>query len=106
MATAALSLPRCFSTSELMGIRADLTAGVGRSWSVGIAPLGARGRYPLAGPVASGPVVAVKALLLLRRDLCQVERVVEAAQPSHGKGSSVAFVFFIAVLIGFFTAPR
>ena len=34
-------LPRRFGTSESRGIRADLTAGVGRSWSVGIAPLGA-----------------------------------------------------------------
>ena len=31
-------------TSESRGIRVDLTAGVGRSWFVGIAPLGARVR--------------------------------------------------------------
>ena len=33
-------LPRCFDTSESRGVLADLTACVGRSWSVGLAPLG------------------------------------------------------------------
>jgi len=37
-------LPRRFGTSESRGVRANLTAGVGRSWSVGLAPLGARVR--------------------------------------------------------------
>jgi len=37
-------LPRRFDTSESRGARADLTAAVGRSWSVGLAPLGARVR--------------------------------------------------------------
>ena len=36
--------PRRFGTSESRVIRAYLTAGVGRSWFVGIAPLGARVR--------------------------------------------------------------
>ena len=35
-------LPRGFDASESMGVKADLTASVERSWSVGLAPLGAR----------------------------------------------------------------
>jgi len=45
-------LPRHFGTAESRDIRADLTAGVGRSWSVGIAPLG---QGPLGAPLEQSP---------------------------------------------------
>ena len=48
-------LLRRFDTSESRGVRADLSAGVGRSWSVGLAPLGASA--PLEQSPAERPAV-------------------------------------------------